>query len=87
MTLKARLTTILIFTIAFISAQEIQSPKFGKGLFNLVGQDSSWTMKIGLRMQFLSIANWKDGKSNESNFLVRRSRLKFDGFAFSPKLK
>ncbi len=87
MILKIRLTLLIVFTFAFISAQEIQSPKFGKGLFNLVGQDSSWTMKIGLRMQFLSIANWEDGESNESNFLVRRSRLKFDGFAFSPKLK
>jgi phosphate-selective porin OprO and OprP len=87
MTLKARLTIILIFTLAFISAQEIQSPKFGKGLFNLVGQDSSWTMKIGVRMQILAISNWEDGERNESNFLIRRSRLKFDGFAFSPKLK
>ncbi|MCK5402250.1 MAG: porin [Flavobacteriaceae bacterium] len=44
-------------------------------------------MKIGTRMQLLGIANWEDGESNESNFLVRRARLKFDGFAFSPKLK
>lgn len=87
MTLKARLTVLSLFTFALISAQEVQSPKFGKGLFNLVGQDSSWTMKIGTRMQLLGIANWEDGESNESNFLVRRARLKFDGFAFSPKLK
>ena len=87
MILKARLTLLSLFTFAFINAQEIQSPKFGKGLFNLVGQDSSWTMKIGARMQLLGIANWEDGESNESNFLVRRARLKFDGFAFSPKLK
>lgn len=87
MKLKLSLTTLALFTFAFINAQEVKSPKFGKGLFNLVGQDSSWTMKIGTRMQFLAIANFEDGESNESNFLVRRARLKFDGFAFSPKLK
>jgi hypothetical protein len=78
---------IFLFAISSLQAQETQSPKFGKGLFNLVGQDSSWTMKIGTRMQFLAIANWEEDQKNESNFLVRRARLKFDGFAFSPKLK
>jgi phosphate-selective porin OprO/OprP len=70
-----------------VMAQETNAPKFGKGLFNLVGQDSTWTMKIGTRMQFLAITNLEDGSSPESNFLVRRARLKFDGYAFSPKLK
>ena len=87
MKFKLSLTAIAIFTFAFINAQETPAPKFGKGLFNLVGQDSSWTMKIGARMQFLAIANWADGAATESNFLVRRARLKFGGFAFSPKLK
>jgi len=87
MKLKLSLTALALFTSAFISAQETPSPRFGKGLFNLVGQDSSWTMKIGARMQFLAIANFEDEESTESNFLVRRARLKFDGFAFSPKLK
>ncbi|MCH7523461.1 MAG: porin [Bacteroidetes bacterium] len=87
MTFKLPLTALSLFTLFYINAQEIQSPKFGKGLFNLVGQDSSWTMKIGVRMQFLAISNWEEGESNTSNFLVRRARLKFDGFAFSPKLK
>ena len=77
----------LLLVITNINAQESSSPKFGKGLFNLVSQDSSWTMKIGVRMQFLGIAVWEDGESLETNFLVRRARLKFDGYAFSPKLK
>lgn len=38
-------------------------------------------------MQFLTIANWEDGATNESTFLVRRTLLKFDGYAFTPKLK
>jgi len=87
MKLKATLITLFLFTFISISAQETNAPKFGKGLFNLVGQDSTWTMKIGTRMQFLAISVFEDGESAESTFLVRRARLKFDGFAFSPKLK
>ena len=77
--------------LSYSFAQQTNAPKFGKGLFNLVGQDSTWTMNIGARMQFLTIAGWdsnSDGLSNpSSSFLVRRARLKFNGFAFSPKLK
>jgi len=87
MKFKLLLTALALFTLAFINAQEGAAPKFGKGIFNLVGQDSSWTMKIGARMQFLTIANWEDGAANKSNFLVRRARLKFGGYAFTPRLK
>ncbi|WOD45265.1 porin [Hwangdonia lutea] len=87
MKLKFTCFALGLFAILSSHTQEVKSPKFGKGLFNLVGQDSSWTMKIGARMQFLAISNWEDGQSNESNFLVRRARLKFDGYAFTPKLK
>ena len=72
------------------NGQESNAPKFGKGLFNLIGQDSTWTMKVGLRFQTLATSKWdvNNGLSNpESSMLIRRSRLKFDGFAFSPKLK
>ncbi len=87
MNLKLSLTALLM-TISFCAvAQETNAPKFGKGLFNLVGQDSTWTMKVATRMQFLAIANFEEGESAESNFLVRRARLKFDGYAFSPKLE
>jgi hypothetical protein len=80
-----------IFCIS-LHAQETNTPAFGKGLFNLVGKDSSFTMKIAMRMQLLAISEGQEGSDgvlvdNETNFLVRRARLKFDGFAFSPKLK
>ena len=92
--MKIKLLTlgfILLGTLTSFS-QETNAPKFGKGLFNLVGQDSTWTMKIATRMQFLSIATWDEGTDGglvnpEQNFLVRRARLKFDGFAYTPKLK
>ncbi|NNL15534.1 MAG: porin [Flavobacteriaceae bacterium] len=77
---------MMLFSIA-ANSQETNAPKFGKGLFNLVGQDSSWTMKIATRMQFLTTVNASEGESPSSNMLIRRARLKFDGHAFSPKLK
>lgn len=85
--LKSSILIVLLFAGAMSFAQETTSPKFGKGLFNLVGKDSTWTMKVGARMQFLGTSTWEEGEKNEANFLVRRARLKFNGFAFSPKLK
>lgn len=83
----------LILSLYFSGfSQEANSPAFGKGLFNLVGKDSTWSMKIATRMQFLTMAIWEEGDNGglvnpEQNFLIRRARLKFDGFAYSPKLK
>ena len=87
MKFKYSLIAIILFSITNSYSQEVQSPKFGKGLFNLVGQDSSWTMKVGARFQFLATSLMADGASPTTGFLIRRSRLKFDGFAVSPKLK
>ncbi|CAI8164789.1 MAG: Uncharacterised protein [Polaribacter sp. SA4-10] len=87
-----RTTLISVFILASLSlnAQNTNAPKFGKGLFNLIGKDSTWSMKVGLRFQTLATSNWdaKNGISNPgSSMMIRRSRLKFDGFAYSPKLK
>jgi hypothetical protein len=82
----------LLCICAFLNtnAQETNAPKFGKGLLNLVGKDSSWTMKVGLRFQTLATSKWNvdNGIPNPaSSMMIRRSRLKFDGFAYSPKLQ
>lgn len=87
MKLKLAFVAMLFFALNNSNAQEIISPKFGKGILNLVGQDSSWTMKVGLRMQFLGESTWEDTQKNETNFLIRRARINFEGFAFSPKLE
>ncbi|WBX70995.1 porin [Tenacibaculum retecalamus] len=91
MNFKTALTIVSMFVLSYTHAQQTNAPKFGKGLFNLVGKDSTWTMNIGARMQFLGTHKWdsnSDGLSNpETSFLVRRARLKFSGFAYSPKLK
>ncbi|WP_372745385.1 porin [Lutibacter sp.] len=87
MKLKLSLIIVLLTFSLVTIAQETNAPTFGKGLFNLVGKDSTWTMNVAARMQFLTTANFEDGTNPETNFLVRRARLKFGGFAFSPKLK
>ena len=92
--MKIKLLTLGLVLSGFLTSfsQETNAPQFGKGLFNLVGKDSTFTMKIATRMQLLSVATWDEGADGglvnpEQNFLVRRARLKFDGFAYTPKLK
>tara|TARA_B110000967_G_C18884011_1_gene562835 strand:+ start:23 stop:1222 length:1200 start_codon:yes stop_codon:yes gene_type:complete len=88
---KLLLCLLILALTTSLVAQKTNAPKFGKGLFNLVGKDSTYTMKVGARMQFLSSNSWDINDGNltnpEANFLVRRARLKFNGFAFTPKLK
>lgn len=81
----------LLFTACVYSQDNtIKTTNFGKGILNVTGKDSTWSMTIGARLQFLSILNWDatDGKLKNptQSFLLRRSRLKFDGFVYNPKL-
>lgn len=86
---------LIIAVVSFSSianSQEVTKTKFGKGLYNVVAADSSWSMKFGARFQTLFIGEWNinedDGVTDASSkFLTRRARLKFDGFAYSPKLQ
>ncbi len=91
MKLKITFTALALFTFCLINAQETTETKFGKGILNVVAKDSSWSMKFATRFQLLGSASWDindgDYSKSETNFLVRRARLKFDGFAYSPKLK
>ncbi|MCM5662327.1 porin [Galbibacter mesophilus] len=87
--LSAALLFVLLCTQ--VNAQQIEAPRFGKGILNFVQKDSTWSLKFAARMQLLGSGTWSgnDGDYNdfESNFLVRRARLKFDGFAFSDKFE
>jgi len=63
--------------------------KFGKGL-QVVGKDSSFYMKFGMRFQNLFTNEWTLGGEStdyESNFLIRRSRFKFNGWVLNPNVK
>ena len=86
----------LVVVILFIglqigNSQEISDTKFGKGMINFVAKDSSFSVKFAPRIQSRFESKWNyDGdayEASELNFLVRRARLKFDGFAVTPKLK
>ncbi|MFT4602457.1 MAG: phosphate-selective porin OprO/OprP [Arenicella sp.] len=83
----------LVLMISTAASAQISAYKFGKGL-NIYGKDSSFHMKFGMRFQNLFSNEWDvqdDDLGNignyEANFLVRRARLKFNGYAFTPKLK
>ena len=91
MKLNITLVAIACLALTSLNAQEISDTSFGKGLINFVAKDSSFSVKFAPRFQVRSISSWDyDGNqygSPEHNFIVRRARLKFDGFAYSPKLK
>ncbi len=91
MKIRILLTATTLLMVSLLSAQGVTEGKFGKGIFNVVAKDSSWSMKFATRMQFLSTTDWEinEGKYSkaETSFLIRRARLKFGGFAYSPKLQ
>jgi len=85
-------TLLSLMVIGAINAQ-VSYPKFGKGL-QVTAADSSFYLKLGFRFQSLYTSEWNlvdDKLSNredhESAMFIRRSRLKMDGWALTPKLK
>ncbi|MAL59879.1 MAG: porin [Flavobacteriaceae bacterium] len=88
--LKFAILAILFSTLT-IEAQEISDTSFGKGIINYTAKDSTFSIKFAPRIQFRSETNWDYNGNNynspEHNFLIRRARLKFDGWAYSPKLE
>lgn len=88
--LKVTSVFLLFTSLVCSQTKNIESTSFGKGILHVIGKDSTWSMNVSARMQFLSNSNWEvsDNKlvNPTQDFLVRRSRLKFDGFAYTPKL-
>ena len=80
------LLTVLFVTTKPGAAQDVTNNKFGKGI-TVVAQDSSFSLRYGGRIQSLFVGV-QDTETNTfaSKFLIRRARLKFDGFAFTPRL-
>ena len=85
--------TPLVFLFSLTAyAQDIVNNSFGKGFYNVVAADSSYSMNLAARIQSLYIGEWdvndEDGIHNSSSqFLIRRARLKFGGFVLNPKVK
>lgn len=89
MQFKILFYSLLFLSVFTMSAQEANGPKFGDGILNVVGKDSTWATKMGMHLQFQGLAQWDNDaqfKNMESSFLIRRARLKFDGFIYSPRL-
>ena len=88
--LQGFLFVALLFTASAAMGQQVVESSFGKGVY-VVASDSSFSMKFNARVQSLLMFEApSDNISMEgmtSNWLIRRSRLKFSGFAYSPKLK
>ncbi len=65
---------------------------FGSGIINYTAEDGSWSTKMTLRFQSLYVYGFNvdpnAGVNGQySNFMIRRARLKFGGFVYTPKLK
>jgi len=90
---KSLLCMILFSCFSIVLSSQISTKKFGKGI-QFQGKDSTFYVKMNVRFQNLMTHSWSlkddDFSSLEdysSNYLVRRSRLKFGGWAYSPKIK
>ena len=88
---KSLIAALFLVTSFATQAQDLTEGKFGKGLFNVVAKDSSYSANFTVRMQSLFTSAWGipetgDWTDAETNMMIRRARLKFKGFAYSPKL-
>ena len=77
---------ILLCAISTTFAQDTSNNSFGKGI-KMVAADSSIAVKFGLRFSTLYEGFYvPETKNYQDNLLIRRFRLKFDGYVHSPKL-
>jgi hypothetical protein len=85
------LFTTLLFTTIAIAQTTSSKPKFGEGL---KFEGENYKLKIGYRFQNQFSNEWSVRNDDlnyveglQTKFLIRRSRLKFSGWAVTPKLK
>ena len=91
-------TLLLLFIVSFAWAQteetditydkrfsELPYFGFGKGL-SMTSPDSAYRLNIRFRMQNRIAATFYDNDEKETEARIRRLRLRFDGFVFSPKI-
>lgn len=91
MSILRKLQVAVLFAITLmmsphVSAQDQTSSSWGKR-FSVIAKDSTFAMKFGFRAQTLYVGTL-DMNADEYNdqMLVRRSRLKFDGWAVDPSI-
>jgi phosphate-selective porin OprO/OprP len=82
---------LVAFAFSAHAQQGVDETSFGKGLLNYTARDNSFSVKFAPRFQVRQYSSWDANGSGydkaEHGFLVRRARLKFDGFAYSKNLK
>ena len=90
---KFMLSASLMMCFCLTLSAQISTTKFGKGI-RFQDKDSTFYLKMNVRFQNLISNSWDlEGDdfgsftNHSSNALVRRSRLKFGGWAYSPKIK
>ena len=81
-----RLLGLLLIISLNSYSQNVIDAKFGKGI-SLQAADSSFALKFSTRFQSLYVGEL-DLETDEwnDNILIRRARLKFDGYAYDPRL-
>ena len=81
---------LLIFGTT-LAQQAVNDISFGKGLLNYTASDSSFSVKFAPRMQvrYYGGSNFTSNglSAIEHDFLIRRSRFKFDGWAYHHSIK
>ncbi len=79
--------SLVLFTTFAAWSQQTPDVKFGSGI-GFTAKDTSFSCKFNLRFQSLFVYNYDQAtESSSSQFLIRRSRLKFGGFAFTKNLE
>lgn len=84
-TMVGALAGVLLCSNVF--SQDTTDNKFGKGI-SVVASDSSFSLRFKTRFQTLYTGTFNESTEKyKDNLLIRRARLKFDGFAYTPRLK
>lgn len=92
MTTRTSIAFAIIILCSFkLSAQQgVNEISFGKGLLNYVAADSSFSVKFAPRFQvrYYGTSDFSDDglAPVDHDFLVRRSRFKFDGWVVHPSI-
>lgn len=85
--LRNSLPTIFFLLLSVVVfGQDLVTSKWGDGL-KVVARDSSFNLKFGFRFQTLYIGELNSVTNDYADrLLIRRSRLKFDGWAYNPNI-
>ncbi len=77
---------VFLFSSFVVNAQHHTEASFGKGI-KFTPADSSFSIKFSTRFQTLYRGDYTiDSKDYSDRLLIRRARLKFDGFVADPSL-